>query len=238
MPVLDAERSTAGRSALRYRPMASDQVTAGPVVSRSRRSRPDVRVTAAPVAPDDLEREEEERAPRRSASTPVLRTPAPPARSRQGVHPLVFVGLGLAVTVLLWTGISQVLSWGTSTYNDLVYGNPRTFQADAIVGHGDSVQHPSHFIAINLHGIVTIIEFPAGNPGRARVLATTTSLLSSTADQAVVTLAFVDVNHNGKPDMLVTIDGVQSALVNDGTTFRPATAPEQRQLLIDLQQYP
>src|SRR5262249_33548181 len=116
MPVLDAERGSAGRSALRYRPIDTDQVVAGPVVSRVRRSRPDVRVAAAPVAPDDLELEEEERVPRRRSRAPVPRKPAP-ARPSRRVHPLVFVGLGLAVTVLLWTGISQVVSWGTSKYN-------------------------------------------------------------------------------------------------------------------------
>lgn len=237
MAILDLERSTAGRSALRFRPIDPDQAATGPVVSRARRSRPDVRVTTAPAAPDHLEPEEEERVPRRRSRAPALQQPVSSARTERRVHPLLFVGLGLVITILLWTGISQAVSWGTSKYNDIVYGNPRTFQADAVVGHGDSAQHPSHFIALNLRGVVTIVEFPASDPARARVLATT-SVLGSNANQAVVTLSFVDMNHNGKPDMLLTIDGVQSELVNDGTTFRPPTAVEQQQLLQYLQQHP
>lgn len=237
MPVLDAERSTAGRSALRYRPIAPDQAAAGQVVSHARRSHPDVRMTTAPVAPDHLELEEEERVPRRRSRAPVPRRPAPSARIRRCVHPLVFVGFGLVVTLLLGTGIAQVVNWGTRTYNDVVYGNPRTFQADAVVGHGDSTQHPSHFIAVNLHGVVTIIEFPASDPAKARVLATT-SILGSNADQAVVILCFVDVRHNGRPDLLMTIDGMQSVLVNDGTTFRPSTTAEQQQVFRYLQHHP
>ena len=230
MPAIDTERRAAGRSALRYRPIETDQVASGPVVARARRSRPDVRLTTAP-APDDLELEEEH-VPRRRSCAPV-----PQGRTRRRTHPLLFVGLGLLMTILLWVGISQVVSWGTNQYNTIVYGSPRTFQLDAVVGHGDSTQHPSHFVAINLRGIVTIIEFPAGDPSRAHVLAST-SVLGSNADQAVVILRFIDVNHNGKPDMLITIDGMQSELVNDGTTFRPPTATEQEQLLQYLQQYP
>jgi hypothetical protein len=229
MPALDTERRTATRSALRYRPIDTDQTHAGPVVSRARRSRPDVRVATAHAALDELE-EEEERVPRQRSVTP-----APQARTRQRIHPLLFVGLGLAMTVLLWTGISQAMSWGNNELNTLKYGDPRTFQLDAVVGQGDSAQHPSHFIAINLRGIVTILEFPSGDPSRARVLATT-SLLSPNASQAVVTLRFIDVSHNGKPDMLVDVDGVQSVLVNDGKTFRPPTPAEQQQILNEIHQ--
>lgn len=110
--------------------------------------------------------------------------------------------LGLIVTILLWTGITQVVNWGNNEMNTLKYGEPHTFQIDAIVGHGDSAQRPSHFLALNLRGEVTILEFPAGDPNRARVLATT-SVLGSNASQAVVTLAFVDVKHNGRPDLSV-----------------------------------
>jgi len=229
MPVLNTERRAATRSALRYRPIVTDQALPAPVVSRARRSQPDVCMAAAPATSDDLDTDEKLVPPRRT-SAPHLQRPVPPARPRRRVHPLLFVGLGLVLTILLWEGISQAMRWGTNEYNTLVYGYPRTYQVDAVVGQGDNAQRPSHFVAINLHGTITIIDFPAGDPGRARVLATT-NVLGPNADLAVVTLAFIDISHNGKPDMLVTIDGVESVLVNDGKTFRLPTPDEEQQIL-------
>ncbi len=239
MPVLDTERRSATRSALRYRPLpTTDQATSDPIVSRTRRVRADARETLAPVVPDDLE-QEVKRLPRRRPVAPVSRkASAPPGRARRRhAHPLFFIGLGLVLTLLLWTGIAQALSWGTSELNLLKYGNPPTFQVDAVVGQGDSTQHPSHFAAVNLRGIVTILEWPGSDPSHVRVLAAT-SVPGPNADQVVVTLQFVDVNHNNTPDMLININGVQSVLVNDGTTFRPPTPIQQQQLLQELQHQP
>ena len=212
MPVLDTKRSALRGSALRHRPINSGQASGSGPVPVKRRSRPDVYTTAAPIAPDDLELEEEFVPRKRSVA------PAPSARARRRFHPLFFVGLGLVVMIALWMAIIQVVSWGKNEYNNLVYGNPRTFQIDAVVGQGDSAQHPSHFIAINLHGTVTILEFPSGDSSHVRLLASTT-VMASNADQAVVTLRFVDVNQNGQPDMGITIDGVQSVLINSQGTF-------------------
>ncbi len=234
MPSVETEERQAPRSALRYRPTHTDQADPGPMITRQRRSRLDRPATAAPVVPDDLDLEEE-RIPRPRSGAPVPQRPAPRARPRRHFHPLFFIGLGLLMTILLWAGITQALRWGNNELNTLKYGDPRTFQIDQVVGHGDNAQHPSHFVALNLRGTVTIIEFPAGDPGRARVLAST-SILGPNADQAVVTLRFVDVNHNGEPDMLINIDGVQSILVNDGSSFRPPTPTEQQQILQHLQQ--
>jgi hypothetical protein len=147
---------------------------------------------------------------------------------------LFFIGLGTLITLILWMGVTQLLAWGTNEYNALVYGSPRTFQLDAVVGQGDSRQHPSHFESINLHGVVTILEFPAGDARSVHILATYT-VPEPQADQAVALLRFLDVNQNGKPDLLINIDGTQSVLVNDGTTFRPPTPGEQQEILQALQ---
>jgi hypothetical protein len=234
MTVLDRERKTAPRSALRYRPIDAGQAPASQTITRARKSRSDARVTTAPAAPDVLDMEEEH-VPRRRAAAPAPRQPAPSVPTRRRIHPLLFVGLGLVVTMLLWVGISQLMAWGTNEYNNVVYGYPRTFQVDQVVGQGDSTLHPSHFVALNLRGTVSIIEFPAGDPSRARVLVST-SVLGPNADQAVVTLRFIDVSHNRRPDMLINIDGMQSVLVNDGKTFRPPTPAEQQQIFQHLQQ--
>jgi hypothetical protein len=117
-------------------------------------------MSTAPVPPDDLELDEEEkRVPRRRSRAPTLRRSASPARTRRRIHPLLRVGIGLVVAVLLWSGVLQAVSWGTSRYNDMVYGNPRMFQADAIVGHGDSAQHPGHFIEGKWHSFLDFFLF-------------------------------------------------------------------------------
>lgn len=235
MLVLDTERRTAHRSALRYRPIDTNQALPAPVISRAHRSRPDGQITAAPVTPDELDREDKEHIPRRSTRAPASQRPGSSAPTRRHIHPLLFMGFGLVITLLLWVGLAQLVSWGNNELNILKYGNPRTFQIDGVVGGGDSTQHPSHFIAINLHGKVTILEFPASDPERARVLATT-SILGPHADQAVVTLAFIDISHNGQPDMLIDIDGVESVLINDHGIFWPPTPAEQQQILQNFQQ--
>jgi hypothetical protein len=219
MAVLDPERAMP-RSALRYRPVfADDQAVPGSrPVTRPRRH-----------APDDLE-EERNQLPRRRSVAPVQRT-----RSRRRIHPLFFLGLALLLSILLWVGISQAVNWGNNELNTLKYGNPRTFQMDQMVGGGDSTLHPSHFLALNLRGKVMILELPAGDPGKERVLATTT-ITDPDADQAVVTLRFVDVSQNGEPDMLIDVAGVQSILINEGGTFQVPTAAQQQQILETLQQ--
>ena len=219
MAILDPERAMP-RSALRYRPVfADDQAVPGSRLgTRPRRHVPDV-----------LETDQESHPRRRSVA------PAPPVSTRRRMHPLFFLGFVLLLSGLLWVGISQAVTWGTNELNTLKYGNPRTFQIDQVVGGGDSAQHPSHFLALNLHGIVTIVEFPAGDPGKARVLATTT-LTGPDVDQAVVTLRFVDVSHNGEPDLLIDIAGVQSVLINEGGIFQVPTATQQQQILEALRQ--
>jgi hypothetical protein len=209
-------------------------------VPRQRRSRPaDALAITAPAAPDDLDLDEEPRLPRqcRTALPAPARKRIAPIRTGRQLHPLFFVGVGLLLVVLLWMGLTQLLAWGANEYQTLVYGSPRTFQIDAVVGQGDSREHPSHFLALNLRGTVSIIEFPAGDSAHARVLAAT-GIQGANADQAVVTLRFIDVNHDGRPDMQIDIDGIQSLLINDRGTFRPPTAAEQQQLLLYLQQHP
>jgi hypothetical protein len=232
---IETERSTAGRSALRYRPIHTDQASRSGTVLAKRGSHPGARVIAAPPVPDDL-KQEKDRLPYRQGAAPHRKVmPASLARTRRRFHPLFFIGLGLFFFLLLWIGTAQALTWGNNELNTLRYGMPPTFQIDVVVGQSDSRDHPSHFIATNLHGTIVIIDFPASDPSRARDFEIT-SLVGPSADQAVVTLRFVDVNHNGKPDMLIDINGFQSVLMNEHGTFQPPTATEQQQILEALQQ--
>jgi hypothetical protein len=235
MPVLDTERRSGTRSALRYRPINTDHARPSPVVSHAQRSRSDVHVTATPTVPDDLDLEEEELVPRRRSVSAKTSAPAPRAHARRHFHPLFFVGIGIIAMILLWTGITQLLAWGANEYNTLVYGYPRTMQVDAVVGQGDSAQRPSHFVAINFHGTIVILDFLAGDPQKMREFEITPSL-GPMSNLDPVMLRFVDVDHNGKPDMLVNVGGVQSVLVNDQGTFRQPTPAELQQILGILQQ--
>ena len=88
----------------------------------------------------------------------------------------------------------------------------------------------------SITSIVTILDWPGNDPSHVRVLEST-SVLGPNADRVVVKLSFIDVNHSGKPDMLITMDGEPSELVNDGSTFRLPTPAEQQQLQRYLQQH-
>ncbi|HEU5382561.1 MAG TPA: hypothetical protein VFV38_44705 [Ktedonobacteraceae bacterium] len=136
----------------------------------------------------------------------------------------------MLLTIGLWVGVTQAVAWGTGVLDLMRYGSPRTFQIDAVVGQGDSPHHPSHFIAINLHSQVVVLGFPAGDPSRAREFEVS-SLLGRNADQMVVTLRFLDVNHNGKPDMIIDAGEAQAFLVNANGTFRLPTPADQQQIL-------
>jgi hypothetical protein len=62
-------------------------------------------------------------------------------------HPLLLLGLGMILMLVLWTLLTLAVNWWNITWDDIHYGRPRTFQVDAIVGHNDSSSNPSHFIA-------------------------------------------------------------------------------------------
>jgi hypothetical protein len=107
--------------------------------------------------------------------------------------------------------------------NSLKYGYPRSFQTDANVGHGDSHHPISHFVAINNHGLIEVIEIP-GDPSRAKpYLYVIAQISSDNADQIPVTLAFTDVNGDGKVDMQVIVNNTIYLLYNTGTSFQDHT---------------
>ncbi len=234
MPVLDSERQIAPRSALRYRPLHTDQAQPGSIGARKRRSQPDARITTAPARADDLDTEDCPPAPR---PLPALRrkstTTSPQTRTH--LHPLFWLGVGALTLLVLWLGVSQLVNWGNGVLDDIKYGNPRTFQMDAVLGHHDSSAHPTHLLALNLHGEILVEEFPGGDVSQARSYILTT-LAGPGSDQVIVTLRLIDPGHTGKPDLLVQVGPSESLLVNDQGSFRPPTPAERQQLLPFLQQ--
>jgi hypothetical protein len=146
------------------------------------------------------------------------------------VHWLLPLGIGMIAMLILWEVGSVALSWGMNEYNNLVYGTPRTYQIDAVVGHGDSAAHPSHFMAINLNHQAIVIEFPAGNPQNAKSYIVPYYILGSNSADVPVTVNFQDVTGDGKPDMIVHIH-LQSqdqtfVFINTGKQFRPPTSSD------------
>ena len=245
MPVLDVERHSAPRSALRYRPRQRDAQapgSPGPLVPRTSRAhsparRPDARTTAAPVWPDDLALDEgEEDLPHQHATgrPAPRRGSASPASGRRRAHPWMFLGLILLAIWLLWVGAVQALAWGNNELNTLKYGYPRTSQTDAVVGHNDSASFPSHFLAINLHGLIEVIEWPGGDSTHVRVFVGP-QLFGPNSDLEPVTLRFVKMRGYPLPNMLIDVQGSHMVLINDQGTFRPPTPAEREQLLPYLQ---
>lgn len=146
------------------------------------------------------------------------------------VHWLLPLGIGMIAMLILWEVGSVALSWGMNEYNNIVYGMPRTYQIDAVVGHGDSAAHPSHFMAINLNHQAIVIEFPAGNPQNAKSYIVPYYILGSNSADVPVTVSFKDVNSDGMPDMIVHIH-LQSqdqtfVFINTGKQFRPPTSSD------------
>ena len=133
----------------------------------------------------------------------------------------MYVGVLFLVGITGWLAISVLGAWWQAKQDDWTYGNPRTYQTDAVVGHGDSANNPSHFIAQNLKGEIVVIEYPGGDVSKARSYVITT--LPGDDGYSPVRLVFRDLTGNGRLDMLVQIGDpgsqVQVILYNNGQQF-------------------
>jgi len=134
------------------------------------------------------------------------------------VHWLLIFGIGMVIALLLWTTFSAIGSWWDRHQMDATYGFPRTYQEDAVVYQGDSADHPSHYIFLNLRGTVTIIELPHGDSDHARIYKGP-PLLTDNAELIPITGEFKEVN--GKMEMIVHIQDQRIIYVSDGTQFKP-----------------
>lgn len=163
------------------------------------------------------------------------KTPPPTAPARKGVslrrrlslraHPLLLLGLGMIFMLVLWTLLTMAANWWNTTWDDIHYGRPRTYQVDAVVGQNDSASNPSHFIALNLKGRIEVIEFPGGDASKARIYIGP-QLYGNGQELIPVTLSFVDVNGNHHPDMIIHFQDTNIVYINDQGGFRPANANE------------
>jgi hypothetical protein len=223
MPILESTERTMPRSVLRHRPLESDAARQGkvsitPVAQRASRlkipqTEEDGQATPAGASTGP-----------RSTTPGLIRTGG---RRRGGLHahPLLLLGMGMLLMLVVWTLLTVAVSWWNTTWDDLHYGWPRTFQIDEVVGQNDSSSSPSHFIALNLKGRIEIIEFPGGDASKAR-LYLGPQLYGVGADLVPVTLSFVDVFGNHHPAMILHFQDTRLVYINENGQFRPATADE------------
>jgi hypothetical protein len=169
--------------------------------------------------------------PQRERYTDKVETPVPKSKGRKrSAHPLLYLGIGMIAMLALFVLLFSAATWLQEKQNDLIYGRPRTFHIDFVVGHNDSAANPSHFVAMNLNRHVQVIEIPGQDISKERTFPLTT-LFGDGEDLTPVTLSFRDVNGDGKPDMLIHIENQTLVMINDNGTFRPAKAGEVKGLL-------
>jgi hypothetical protein len=249
MPVLESTGEITPRSVLRHRPIGDKTTTSGtetfiptsttPVTQRASRTRPRDTDVSEDVSEwwhreaDDTKSDQKTAKPQRVRTTSQKLPKAPgPCRmlnkrkSWQGGHPLLYLGVGMIAMLALWTLLSSAIGWWNTTWDDLQYGRPRTFQIDASVGHNEATGTPSHFVAINLNGRIEIIEFPGGDGFKARIYLGP-QLYGSGDDLIPVTLSFADVNGDHQPDMIIHFQSSRIVFINDHGGFRPLR-PEER----------
>jgi len=246
MPTLEKTDGSLPRSALRYRPTEASTITVDeyttsahtPVLQVRRASR-----LRQPQAVDEAAEQDDSdpaetgrgsttanracRVPTMPTTLPHTPLPKQTTQPRSRLHPLFFLGIGMLATLALIAVLSIVTTWFATTLDDLRYGRPRTFQIDAYVGHNESPGMPSHFLAVNLHGRIEIIELPGGDASHARIYIGP-QLYGSRADLIPVTLSFIDVNGDHKPDMIINFQGTQVVFINDQGGFRPLR-PQERE---------
>ncbi len=157
---------------------------------------------------------------------------ARPTQQRQ-FHWLVPTGVTLMIAIACYLLLYGAWTGGQGLYNNWAYGaTTRTSHLEAVVGDHDSVTSPTHFVAMNLHGTIDVMEFPGGDVTHAKVFPGP-HLLWADADKAVVTLEVKDVNGDNKPDIIVHIYGdtdflfrqtnANFVLRNNGSGFAPMT---------------
>lgn len=144
----------------------------------------------------------------------------PAQQAKRRFHWSVGVGIFMLIMLLGWVILSAFGTWWTDWRNYTDYGYPRTFQLDAVVGHGDSPAQPSHFVFMNLKATVVIVEFPGGNMAKTIVYKGAT-LFGGNPSYVPVTGSFADMNGDGKPDMIISYGGNTQVWFNNGQKFVP-----------------
>ena len=145
-------------------------------------------------------------------------------RQRRPVHGTVYIGLTLLCMVVGFIVFSALSTWWQHTDDYLHYGMPRTYQMDAAVGHQDSAAHPSHFLALNLDGHLSVIEMQGGDLSKTVIYAGPI-IYGQGADLVAVTLS-VAHDQNGKPELVLHYQN-NEVILYDGKDGKFHLQPQQ-----------
>lgn len=249
MQVLESSDRIAPKSILRHRPIGETRTGAPgkdtqtkPITPRASRSLAE-HVSTEPALGKNATRSmpalktpspaEPKAAPSPATTTASRSQPSPFSfaayTSKLQAHPLLYLALGMVCMLLLWILISAVLTWCTTTLDDLHYGRPRTYQTDAWVGHNEQTGTPSHFIVVNLNRHIEIIEIAGDDPAHTHIYSGP-QLYGPHDDLTPVTISFVDVTGNHTPDMVVTFQGTHLVWINDQGQFRPSQPSDHQRV--------
>jgi hypothetical protein len=145
-------------------------------------------------------------------------------RPRRPLHGTVYIGLTLLCMLVGFVVFSALTTWWQHTDDYLHYGMPRTFQMDAVVGHQDSAAHPSHFLALNLGGHLSVIEMQGGDLSKTVVYAGPI-IYGQGADLVAVTLS-VAHDQNGQPELVLHYQN-NEVILYDGKDGKFHLQPQQ-----------
>jgi len=140
-------------------------------------------------------------------TAPIARRPR-----RRPLHGSVYIGLTLLCMLVGFVLFSALTTWWQHTDDYLHYGMPRTYQMDAVVGHQDSAAHPSHFLALNLGGHLSVIEMQGGDLSKTVIYAGPV-IYGQGADLVAVTLS-VAHDQQGKPELILHYQNNEVILYN------------------------
>ena len=189
------------KSVLRHRPLDSSEGTRKTRPTVTRASRPALK-TKEIVPPF------------------VCSPPQKPVVKKRDLHlNLTSLGIGMIVAIIAVLLGQLLIGWVSTTWNNIQYGNPRTYQTDAFVGY-EVGQTPSHFIVLNLHGRVEVIELQGGDPAKTKIYIWP-QITGPGAENVPVTVRFVDTHHTHRPDMVVQFQGTQVVFHNVHGVFQP-----------------
>ncbi len=192
------------KSVLRYRPLFSDKaIQARPTVARA--SRPPQRTRAQEAVPPFV----------------CIRKATVPQKKLRLSSVLAPLGSGMLMAIVAVLLGQLFLTWCATTWDDLHYGRPRTSQVDAFVGH-EPAQTASHFLVVNLHGRIDILELPGGDPTKTKIYLGP-HIGGTGADLVPVTIHFVPSQQPQHPDMLVQFQGTQIRFRNVNGGFQLMT---------------
>ena len=142
-------------------------------------------------------------------------------KPRHRVHWFVYVGIALFAVIAIWQGLNGLAYFWQQKQDDWTYGKNRVYTTDAVVGHNDSPQNPSHFIAVNDKGNIYVIELQGGDTSKSRIYNITT--IEGNTNNPPVMLFFQHLTRSGRVDMIVQIGDPGSTfdinLFNNGTSF-------------------